>query len=100
MRHAAAFSSGMWLSGVMVLAAIGSASWGPPTVVWAAAGVVVPEFQVDPFWPKPLPNNWAVGHVTGVAVDSKDNVYLLHRARFQAGAENTPELLVLILRAT
>ena len=29
-----------------------------------------PPFQVDPLWPKPLPNNWILGSVTGVAVDS------------------------------
>ena len=23
----------------------------------------VPQFQVDPFWPKPLPNNWILGQV-------------------------------------
>ena len=23
----------------------------------------VPAFQVDPFWPKPLPNNWILGQV-------------------------------------
>ena len=22
-----------------------------------------PQFQVDPFWPKPLPNNWLLGQV-------------------------------------
>ena len=27
-----------------------------------------PQFQVDPFWPKPLPNNWLLGQVAGVAV--------------------------------
>ena len=27
----------------------------------------VPQFQVDPFWPKPLPNNWILGQVSGIA---------------------------------
>ncbi len=26
-----------------------------------------PQFQVDPFWPKPLPNNWLLGQVSGIA---------------------------------
>jgi hypothetical protein len=24
-----------------------------------------PKFQVDPMWPKPLPNHWILGSVTG-----------------------------------
>ncbi len=35
----------------------------------------VPEFKVDPFWPLPLPNNWLIGQVSGVAVDSQGNIY-------------------------
>ena len=31
----------------------------------------VPEFKVDPFWPKPLPENWMLGQVAGIAVDSR-----------------------------
>ena len=33
-----------------------------------------PRFQVDPWWPKPLPNNWIVGQVSGVAVDRHDHI--------------------------
>jgi hypothetical protein len=39
----------------------------------------VPEFQVDPFWPKPLPNHWIVGAVVGVDVDERDHVWIVHR---------------------
>ena len=39
----------------------------------------VPGFQVDPFWPKPLPNNWLLGQVAGVDVDSEDHVWIVHR---------------------
>ena len=38
-----------------------------------------PNFKVDPMWPKPLPNHWLVGAVAGVAVDSKDHVWIIHR---------------------
>ena len=44
-----------------------------------AAAVAAPAFQVDPFWPKPLPNHWLLGNVIGVAVDSRDHVYIVHR---------------------
>jgi DNA-binding beta-propeller fold protein YncE len=39
----------------------------------------MPQFEVDPFWPKPLPNNWIIGQVSGVAVDSNDHIWILHR---------------------
>src|ERR1043166_7228325 len=39
----------------------------------------VPRYQVDPFWPKPLPNHWILGAVAGVAVDRHDHVWLVHR---------------------
>ena len=46
-----------------------------------AAAQAVPKFEVDPFWPKPLPNNWAIGQVSGVAVDERDHVWIIHRPR-------------------
>ena len=39
----------------------------------------VPTFRVDPFWPKPLPHRWILGAVAGVAVDSRDHVWVTHR---------------------
>ena len=39
----------------------------------------VPQYVFDPTWPKPLPNNWKMGGVTGLAVDSNDNVWVLNR---------------------
>ena len=39
----------------------------------------VPQFKVDPFWPKPLPGNWMLGQVAGIAVDKNDNVWIVHR---------------------
>jgi DNA-binding beta-propeller fold protein YncE len=38
----------------------------------------VPKFEVDPAWPK-IPNNWVLGLVSGVNVDSHDNVWIIHR---------------------
>src|SRR5215471_19317310 len=45
-----------------------------------AAGVIAPRFEVDPLWPKPLPNHWLMGQTIGVSVDAKDNVWVIHRA--------------------
>ena len=39
-----------------------------------------PRFAVDPFW-APLPNNWMLGQVSGIAVDADDHVWVVHRPR-------------------
>lgn len=41
----------------------------------------IPIFKVDPYWPEPLPNNWLIGQVSGVAIDSKDHVWIIHRPK-------------------
>ena len=46
----------------------------------SAAGEVAPQFEVDPLWPKPLPNHWLMGQTIGVTVDARDNVWVIHRA--------------------
>ena len=40
----------------------------------------VPTFAVDPSWPT-LPNDWVLGQVSSVTVDSLDHVWVLHRPR-------------------
>jgi len=42
-------------------------------------GVQAPMFQVDPLWPKPLPNHWVIGSTIGVSVDARDHVWIVHR---------------------
>src|SRR5512136_3038374 len=39
----------------------------------------VPKLRFDTTWPKPLPNKWKLGGVTGLAVDKDDNVWVLNR---------------------
>jgi hypothetical protein len=39
----------------------------------------VPSYEVDAKWPKPLPNQWLLGAVAGVAVDANDHVWIVHR---------------------
>jgi len=46
----------------------------------AAAGIEAPRFEVDPLWPKPLPNHWIIGATIGVSVDAQDHVWIVHRA--------------------
>ena len=37
-----------------------------------------PVFQVDPSWPREMPNAWILGAVTAVFVDAKDHVWVTH----------------------
>jgi hypothetical protein len=39
----------------------------------------LPRFAVDPYWPKPLPTNWILGQVAGIAVDRNDHIWIVHR---------------------
>src|SRR5262245_14474170 len=41
--------------------------------------VQAPRFEVDPMWPKPLPNHWRVGSAIGVGVDTQDHIWIIHR---------------------
>jgi len=41
--------------------------------------VKAPIFEVDPLWPKPMPNHWLLGMAIGVWVDEKDHVWIIHR---------------------
>src|SRR5665213_1541985 len=45
-----------------------------------ASAVQAPRFEVDPMWPKPLPNHWVIGNTIGVSVDASDHVWIIHRA--------------------
>src|SRR6187551_2274170 len=38
-----------------------------------------PMFEVDPFWPRPLPNHWVTGSTIGLSVDAQDRVWTIHR---------------------
>ena len=44
-----------------------------------------PVYEWDPTFPRPLPNNWLLGGVSGVAVDSRDHVWIVHRVRTAVG---------------
>src|SRR5499427_10620069 len=66
---------------VLVLLALGGASvlLQKKSVVHAATAMA-PRFEVDPLWPKPLPNHWILGQTIGVSVDAQDHVWIIHRA--------------------
>ena len=43
-----------------------------------AAGAQAPRFEVNPMWPKPLPNHWLLGNAIGVSVDAQDHIWIIH----------------------
>ena len=55
----------------------------------------VPEvYKFDPGWPKPLPNNWVMGTVTGMSVDQDDHIWVLDRpGNTPAGKSEAPAVL-------
>src|SRR4029434_8394484 len=67
--------------------------------------VQAPMFEVDPMWPKPLPNHWLLGMTIGVSVDAQDHVWIIHRGaptlnpRTEAGADANPPIAECCLAA-
>ena len=61
-----------------------------------AQAQTTPRYKFDPEWPKPLPNKWKMGGVTGLAVDKDDNVWVLNRPNdltdIELHAEHTPPI--------
>src|ERR1700676_1065332 len=81
---------------LVLLAALGiAASLLDKKAAVEAAAVQAPRFEVDPMWPKPLPNHWILGETIGVSVDGQDHIWIIHRAgsleaNERAGAANPP----------
>ncbi|HWZ30499.1 MAG TPA: hypothetical protein VNX18_04165 [Bryobacteraceae bacterium] len=67
------------VTALVVALGVGSVVLDKKSTAHAAAGKVAPRFEVDPMWPKPLPNHWVMGNVIGVSVDSNDHIWLIHR---------------------
>jgi DNA-binding beta-propeller fold protein YncE len=42
--------------------------------------VMAPRFEVDPMFPKALPNNWVLGETIGLGVDAQDHIWIVHRS--------------------
>src|SRR3981189_487833 len=69
---------GVTFAGVFALLGVGSMLLDRHATV-GAAPVQAPRCEVDPMWPKPLPNHWIMGSTIGVSVDAKDHVWVIHR---------------------
>jgi len=85
------------ISFLAVLGVMGAGSYllEKQSVVQAAT-TTAPKFEVDPLWPKPLPNHWLMGQTIGVSVDAQDHIWIIHRAgSLEAGelhASTTPKI--------
>ena len=64
------FLSGMTAAAVWFLC-------GAAVIAQQSSTLRPPMFEVDPAWPT-VPNNWVLGEVTSVSVDSKDHIWVLH----------------------
>ena len=66
---------------VLVLGVLGAGERFSSHVAEAQAGdrVQAPAYEVDPMWPKPMPNHWILGSTIGVWVDKTDHVWIIHR---------------------
>jgi DNA-binding beta-propeller fold protein YncE len=70
---------GVTFTGILITLGIASAVLDRRASVEASTGQA-PRFEVDPMWPKPLPNHWVMGNTIGVSVDAQDHVWIIHRA--------------------
>src|SRR5258708_21094244 len=50
------------------------------------------QYEVDPTWPKPLPERWVIGGLGGLCVDNQDHVFILNRQDVLAGDLNAGKL--------
>jgi len=48
-----------------------------------------PKFEVDPGWPKPLPERWIIGRTGGICVDAHDHLVVTNRRDITKEEEET-----------
>src|SRR6266702_5454465 len=66
--------------------------WIAALLTSASFAQQVPRFAVDPSWPKQLPNNWILGQIGGIAVDSHDHIWVYQRPRTLTDEERAAAL--------
>ena len=78
-------------AGALALAAavvLASSFWRPDVSAQSAQPPLNgPQFEVDPSWPKQLPERWVTGELGGVCVDANDHVFVLSRPNLYPGIE-------------
>lgn len=71
---------GVTLLALLVMLGIGENLLSNRAAAQSRGAVQAPRFEVDPLWPKPLPNHWLLGSTIGVWVDDQDHVWIIHRS--------------------
>jgi hypothetical protein len=71
-------TGGAWLTLVVALG-VADAAVQHRLAAQGRGAPQAPRFEVDPFWPRPLPNHWLLGNAIGVWVDERDQVWIVHR---------------------
>jgi sugar lactone lactonase YvrE len=69
--------NGSWFAFVARAACVFALGFSLPPI--SHGQVVPPKFEVDPSWPKPLPDRWVTGIVGWVCVDAHDHIFILNR---------------------
>lgn len=80
----------VYAAAILVAVALAVGFWNPFPNVAKADKSHSPRFVVDPFWPKPLPDNWVTGEVAGTCLDSRNHLFIVTRG-FQTGGLVSPE---------
>lgn len=70
---------GLALVATFVALGLGHMALEKQAIAQEGSSKMAPYFEVDPFWPKPLPNHWITGNAIGVDVDDRDHVFIVHR---------------------
>src|SRR5213593_2066251 len=73
-----------FLAAVVVLA-IGQSLLERTAAAQGKGQVMAPRFEVDPTFPKPMPNHWYQGQTIGVSVDARDHIWIVHRSDSVSG---------------
>src|SRR5258706_3195658 len=71
---------GVSLLGLLVVLGIAERVLERTADAQSKTAVQAPRFEVDPLWPKPMPNHWVLGQTIGVWVDTDDHVWIVHRS--------------------
>lgn len=69
------------LAGCSPDSAVESMPQEQPSTAAVSSASDSPQYEVDASWPQPLPNDWILGQVSGIAIDGEDNVWIIQRPR-------------------
>lgn len=74
----------LYLGATLAAALAGIGAW---SLAPAAVPDSTPTFEVDPSWPRALPNDWIMGLPLGIYVDSRDHIWVVQNAGALSPAE-------------